>query len=150
MIKVDMINNESEFLEHTQIIKLLKDQMEYIGSPKTNQEIMNTIRLSFQTQNTKLMVINDNGHVLGFCFFNISIGMESNGKYLWLNEMHIHSEYRGKGYGTLLFNELTNWCKDNNIVKIMGIVEESEVRTLDFYKKQGVTVNKEIIFSKEL
>ena len=40
MVEVNIVKNETEFLEHTQIIKLLQDQMDYIGSPKTNQELI--------------------------------------------------------------------------------------------------------------
>lgn len=150
MVEVNLIHNETEFLEHTQIIKLLQDQMEYIGAPKTNQELINTIRKAFKSTHAKLMVISNNGHVIGFCFFNVSIGMESAGKYIWLNEMHIHSEYRGKGYGTQLFNELKEWCKENNVKKIMGMIEESEIDTRRFYEQQNTSISKQDIFSIKL
>ena len=150
MVEVSMIHNETEFLEHNQIIKLLKDQMEYIDSPKTNQELIETIRLAFKSTHGKLMVISDNGHVLGFCFFNISIGMESAGKYIWLNEMHIHEQYRNRGYGTMLFDELKKWCKKNNIVRIMGMMDESEKDTKRFYRKQNTEIYSQEIFSLKL
>lgn len=148
MAQVNVISNESEFLEHNQIILLLKDQMEYIGSPKTNQEIMNTLRLAFKSENAKLMVISDQGHVIGFCFFNVSIGMESAGYYVWLNEMHIHKEYRNQGYGTQLYQALVDWCKENKILRIMGMMDESEKQTIRFYQQQKSQIYNQQIFSR--
>ncbi len=150
MVDVSIIHNESEFLDHNQIILLLKDQMDFIGSPKTNQEILDIIKLMFKSEQAKLMVIGKQGHVIGFCFFNVSIGMESAGKYIWLNEMHIHKAYRSKGYGTILFSKLQEWCKENDIVRIMGMMDESEVRTRKFYETQKAEIFTQDVFSLKL
>lgn len=150
MHEVNFVNSMDEFLESTQIIPLLKDQMEYIGTPKTNEELMKTIKLVFNNENSKLLVISDNSHLIGFAFFNICIGMESSGKYLWLNEMHIHQHYRNKGYGKILFDEMKKWCEENEIVRIMGMADETEIRTKNFYKKRGADIYPQDIISMKL
>lgn len=150
MYEVKFINNMDEFLEATQIILLLKDQMEYIGSPKTNEELMKTIKLTFKNENSKLLVISDNSHMIGFAFFNICIGMESAGKYLWLNEMHIHKNYRSKGYGKILYEEMVKWCEENHVVRIMGMADESELRTKNFYLQRGAKIYSQDIISMNL
>ncbi|AIO18524.1 Acetyltransferase (GNAT) family protein [Candidatus Izimaplasma bacterium HR1] len=150
MYEVKFINSMDEFLDATQIILLLKDQMEYIGSPKTNEQLMKTIQLAFKQENAYLLVISDNSHVIGFAFFNIAIGMESAGKYLWLNEMHIHKNYRSKGYGKILFEEMRKWCEENQVVRIMGMADDSEERTKNFYKQQGAEIYKQDIISFKL
>jgi len=124
--------------------------MEYIGTPKTGEEIKATIRMMFKTENTKLMVLENNGLLYGFVFFNIAIGLQSSGKYLWLNEMHINSQYRGKGYGTMLFDGLKAWAKEQDIKRIMGIVDNVDPRTRQFYIKQGTEVFEEEILSIKL
>jgi GNAT superfamily N-acetyltransferase len=139
-----------EFLEHTQIISLLKDQMEYIGSPKTVEQISRTVKQVIKNENSYLMVISDVGHIIGFVFFNVCIGMESAGKYLWLNEMHIHRNYRSKGYGAILFNAMKVWCNENDILRIMGMADEKEERTLSFYKKQGAEIYNQSIISMKI
>jgi len=150
MYDVVLINNLSEFLEHNQIISLLKDQMDYIDSPKTNEELIHTIKLAFRTECAKLICISERGHIIGFAFFNVCVGMESAGKYIWLNEMHIHKDFRGKGFGTVLFKEIEKWCIDNEIVRILGMTTEKEKRTLNFYKKQGSVTFSQDIFSLKL
>ena len=150
MYEVKFINTMDEFLEATQIISLLKDQMEYIGSPKTNDELLKTLQLAFKQDNSHLLVISDNSHVIGFAFFNICIGMESAGKYLWLNEMHIHKNYRSKGYGRILYNEIVKWCEETNVVRIMGMADESETRTKNFYLQNGADIYKQDIISMKL
>ncbi len=150
MYKVEMVNTVEQFLEHTQIISLLKDQMDYIGSPKTNEQLLKTIKLAFKNENTHLMALDDNGHIVGFCFFNVCIGMESAGKYIWLNEMHIHKHYRSKGYGAILFTELQKWALENDVVRLMGMMDESEKRTINFYKKMDSEIYSQQIFSLKL
>lgn len=150
MIQTKLINTMSEFIEYTQIITLLKQQMQHIGTPKSNEEIKETIKLMFETDRTYLMVIENNGLLIGFVFFNVAIGLQSSGKYLWLNEMHINEQFRGKGYGSMLFKDLMKWAKENNIVRIMGIVDNVDPRTRQFYLKQGTEILKEEILSIKL
>lgn len=150
MYEVTFINSMDEFLEATQIILLLKDQMEYIGTPKTNDELLKTIKLAIKHDNAHLLVISEYSRVIGFSFFNICVGMESSGKYLWLNEMHIHENYRSKGYGTLLFKEMVKWCEENDVVRIMGMSDESEIRTKNFYIQQGAEIYSQDIISMKL
>ncbi|QMS84630.1 GNAT family N-acetyltransferase [Candidatus Xianfuyuplasma coldseepsis] len=147
MAEIKFIHNMEEFLEYNQIIKLLRDQMDYIESPKTNEEIMNTFKMAFRSETAKLMVLHKNGHPVGFIFFNIAIGMESAGKYIWLNEMHVHSAYRGKGYGTQLFNRLKDYCVENGILRILGMADDSESQTLHFYQNQDCKTYPQQIFS---
>lgn len=137
----------TDFLDYNHLIHLVQDQMNYIGAPKTNEQIVQTVRLALSNENAHLMIISDNGYPVGFIFFNVSIGMESGGKYAWLNEMHVHSEYRGKGYGSQLFDGLKSWCKEQNVLRIMGMADESEKRTLRFYQKQGCNTYSQEIFS---
>ena len=47
MIQTKIINNMTEFSDYTQIVSLLKEQMEYIGTPKTRENIKDTIKLMF-------------------------------------------------------------------------------------------------------
>ncbi len=150
MVEVKFVNCMEEFMETTQIISLLKDQMEYIGSPKTNDQLLKTIQLAFKHDNAHLLVLSENSHVIGFAFFNICIGMESAGKYLWLNEMHIHKNYRSKGYGKILYTEMVNWCKENEVVRVMGMADESEVRTKNFYTQNGAEIYPQDIISTKL
>lgn len=150
MVEVKFVNSMDEFMETTQIISLLKDQMEYIGSPKTNDQLLKTIQLAFKHDDTHLLVISENSHVIGFAFFNVCIGMESAGKYLWLNEMHIHSNYRSHGYGSILYQELLKWCEENEVVRIMGMADESEIRTKKFYETQGAEIYPQDIISMKL
>lgn len=147
MYEISLITNMTEFLEFTQIVSLMKDQMEYIDTPKTNEEIKETIKLMFETDYAKLMVISEYGRLIGFAFFNVCIGLQSSGRYLWLNEMHIHKSKRGHGHGTILLESLKNYAKENNIHKIMGIVDQVDERTKDFYLKQDADISDEKILS---
>lgn len=147
MHEVTFISNMSEFLEYNQIVSLLHAQMDYIGSPKNNEEIVKTIEMAFNTEHAKLLVLSEFSHIIGFAFFNVAIGMESAGKYIWLNEMHIHKTYRSKGYGKILLDELKVWCKENSIKRIMGMANDTDIRTLQFYKNNDADIYQQQILS---
>jgi GNAT superfamily N-acetyltransferase len=150
MAEFHVIHSMEEFLEYNQLIQLVQDQMDYIGHPKTNEQIMETFRLAIAQDSAHLIVLSEHSHPVGFVYFNVAIGMESAGKYVWLNEMHIHKEYRNKGYGTRLFDALKNWCAKEGVVRIMGMADESETGTLRFYQHQGCETYPQQIFSLHL
>lgn len=150
MYEIEFVNTMNDFLEHTQIISLLQDQMDYINSPKTNTELLETFKLVFAEDNAHLVVISEQSNIVGFAYFNVCIGMKSAGKYLWLNEIHIHKEYRFRGIGKLLVAELKKWSKVNQVVRIMGIADHNDVKSQDFYKGQGAEIRNQDLFSMDL
>mgnify|MGYP000866443908 FL=1 len=75
MIQTKIIHNMTEFLDYTQIVSLLKKQMEYIGTPKTRTDIKETIKQMFDSDHAYLMVLENNGYLYGFAFFNLAIGL---------------------------------------------------------------------------
>lgn len=147
MADIHVIRNMEEFLEYNQLIQLVQDQMEFIGHPKTNKQVMETFALALNHEGAHLIVLSEQSHPVGFVFFNVAIGMESAGKYVWLNEMHIHKEYRNKGFGTKLFDALKDWCEAEGVLRIMGMADETERDTLRFYRRQGCDTYPQEIFS---
>ena len=121
MTEVVMISSIIDSTNDERIIDLIRDQMNYINSPKTRNDIISIFKLVFKYETTKLFVIKNNDKPIGFAFFNISIGIESAGKYAWINEIHIHKKYRNNGYGSILFKAIIEWCKNNHIVKTIKV-----------------------------
>lgn len=150
MYEIKFVETMNEFLEHTQIISLLQDQMVYIKSPKTNDQLLATFKMVFESPNSHLVVISEQGHIVGFAFFNICIGMESAGKYIWLNEMHVHKDYRSRGIGSLLYKYILTWARNQNIVRLMGMAMDDEIRTKEFYKREGAEIYSADIISKKI
>lgn len=61
-------------------------------------------------------------------------------KHTSYNVIGIRTEYRGKGIGEKLFNELFNWANENNIKRLeLTVVCENEI-AIKLYKKLGFEI----------
>ncbi len=59
----------------------------------------------------------------------------------WLPFIKVNRSYKGKGYGTLLLKQTIEYCKENNIKQIKGIVKGDMSILLPWYRKHGFSVN---------
>jgi len=51
--------------------------------------------------------------------------------FLW-----VETDYRGRGVGTRLIQEVEKWCKDNNIKRLLITVDPHNKNALSLYKKE--------------
>jgi len=143
---IEKYDNDIVTLE---LIEIIKSQMEFIGSNISYNEITNFLNENLNIENNaKLLILKDES-IVGFCFFNISVGLETKGKYIWLNEVHILKQYRGLGYGNLIIEYLDNYSKENSIKKVMGLVS-NENESKSFYKNNGFRLNSYLLFDKDI
>lgn len=70
-----------------------------------------------------------------------------------LKRMYLYKEYRGKGYGSMLFNFAEDWCKNNNFNKMI-LSTYFPFTGAKFYEKKWFTkyktVWKKIFYEKFL
>ena len=58
-------------------------------------------------------------------------------KYLEIDNMGVNPEYRGKGVGTLLIEEVKKWAKENGYNKLFVNSYFKNTSAIAFYKKNG-------------
>ena len=61
------------------------------------------------------------------------------GRSLHLEDIIVEKSYRGKGIGTLLFNEIISLCKKRNYGRLEWQVLDWNEPAIDFYKKYNTT-----------
>jgi len=130
-----------------EIINIIRTQMEFIGSQRSNKQIASFLQEYLRKESNAKLLILKKDSIVGFAFFNISVGLETNGKYIWLNEVHILNEFRNHGYGNDIIEFLDNYVKENNIKKIMGLIS-NENSAKNFYENNKFSLNEYILFSK--
>ena len=68
-------------------------------------------------------------------FYNFSTFLGKPGIYL--EDIYLKPQYRGKGFGTLMLDYLTQFAINNNCCKMEWVCLNWNIPSLDFYKKMG-------------
>ena len=93
----------------------------------------------FTKEDRKILVAEDNGNVIGF----LSLCINKEYKYLYLDDYCINEKYRGKGIGSKLMDMAVDYAKKNKINNIGTHVESANHEAREFYKKKGFKLYKE-------
>ena len=63
------------------------------------------------------------------------------GKSLYLDDLYVRAEYRGKGIGTKLICKVIEKAKESRCHKVRWQVSKWNKSAIDFYKKIGAEIN---------
>ncbi len=78
-------------------IDLLYLQMKAIGDKKSRSHIETALKISLSSSNTHTLIAVQDKKIVGICFFNVCVGIQSGGKYIWINEIFVLENYRNSG-----------------------------------------------------
>lgn len=93
-------------------------------------------------------VFEENKNIMGYSILAISYSTEFGGICVWIEDLYIKSEFRGKGVGSSFFEFLENEYGKNS-VRFRLEVESNNERAIALYKKAGFSVAPYIQMSKE-
>jgi ribosomal protein S18 acetylase RimI-like enzyme len=116
---------------------LFKDR----GSKYTFEQLEDIIS---NPQTPVFVYVDDNNNVLGHCFTIIndvprSLNLEPR-KNLFIDDLCVNKNARGKHIGTKLFNYVKEFAKSQGIYNITLHVWEGNDNAIEFYKKLGFNV----------
>ncbi|MEL6657367.1 MAG: GNAT family N-acetyltransferase [Bacteroidota bacterium] len=77
-----------------------------------------------------------NGIIVGFAIYTLSFFSWS-GKTLFLDDLYVIEEFRGKKIGTALFERLVIIASEKGCTKIRWQVPEWNDKAISFYQKRG-------------
>ncbi len=91
----------------------------------------------FVKENAQVLIAEEAGTAIGFAlyFFNFSTFVGRAG--LYLEDLYIEPEYRGKGYGKQLFVQLATLAKEKNCGRMEWSVLNWNSPAISFYKSLG-------------
>ncbi|WP_100065805.1 GNAT family N-acetyltransferase [Miniphocaeibacter massiliensis] len=91
----------------------------------------------FDKERVEVLIAEENNVPIGFClfFYNFSTFMGKSGIYL--EDLYIKPEYRGRGYGKIIFKELAKIAIERNCGRIEWVCLDWNKPAIDFYKKMG-------------
>ena len=121
------------------ILKFIKELAEYEKEPDAVEATVEILEESlFEKNQAKVVLLEgENGECVGFAlyFFNFSTWRGRAG--LYLEDLYVQPQYRGKGYGKMLLSYLANQAMEQGCPRFEWIVLDWNKPSIDFYKAMG-------------
>ncbi len=121
------------------ILKFIKELAEYEKEPDAVEATVEILEESlFEKNQVKVVLLEEeNGECVGFAlyFFNFSTWRGKAG--LYLEDLYVQPQYRGKGYGKMLLSYLANQAMEQGCPRFEWIVLDWNKPSIDFYKAMG-------------
>ncbi|MDL2310781.1 GNAT family N-acetyltransferase [Peptostreptococcaceae bacterium OttesenSCG-928-C18] len=91
----------------------------------------------FDKERVEVLIAEENNIPIGFClfFYNFSTFVGRSGIYL--EDIYLKPNYRGKGYGKIIFKELAKIAVERNCGRMEWVCLDWNKPSIDFYKKMG-------------
>ena len=131
--------NAKDLPEVVKMIKELADYEESLDQVQITEEILE--KDGFGTHPYFwLLIAEKNGEIAGLAFYFIRYSTWK-GKTLYLEDFIVKNEYRRQGIGTLIFEELQNIVREEELSGIVWQVLDWNDLAINFYKKLGATIS---------
>ena len=134
MVKI----REAERKDCPIILQFIKELAEYEKEPDAVEATIEILEESiFEKQQAKVVLLEEDGQSVGFAlyFFNFSTWRGKSG--LYLEDLFVRPQHRGKGYGKLLLSYLANQAVEQGCPRFEWIVLDWNQPSIDFYKAMG-------------
>lgn len=134
MVKI----REAERKDCPIILQFIKELAEYEKEPDAVEATIEILEESiFEKQQAKVVLLEEDGQSVGFAlyFFNFSTWRGKAG--LYLEDLFVRPQYRGKGYGKMLLSYLANQAVKQGCPRFEWIVLDWNKPSIDFYKAMG-------------
>jgi GNAT superfamily N-acetyltransferase len=125
-----------------EILKMIQELAEY---EKAKDEV--TISLSDLERDGfgsnplfEVILAIENDKILGMAFYYFSYSTWK-GKCIYLEDIIVKSEFRGKGIGSILFEEMINIAKSSDAKRMQWQVLDWNQEAIKFYKKYNADID---------
>ena len=126
---------ESDFEE---LIRLIT---EFSVFEKLPEKMTNTLDQMKQEEDfIKGFVVRDNGKIVAYVTFFFAYYTWV-GKSLYMDDLYVTQDYRGRGLGTLLIENVKRFAKDNGCKKLRWQVSDWNKPAIGFYKSLGAEID---------
>ena len=125
-----------------EVVKMIKELADYekaLNQVKITEEILEKDGFGSHPY-FWLLIAEKNGEIAGLAFYFIRYSTWK-GKTLYLEDFIVKHEYRRQGIGTLIFEELQNIVREENLSGIVWQVLAWNDLAIEFYKKLGATIS---------
>lgn len=101
---------------------------------------------AFETDRWRVWVAEDKDKIVSHTFLQIIDTIPRPGRkrspYGYVTNVYTLPEYRGKGIGSMIMDEVNKWSKGNGLTFLMVWPSETSI---EFYERNGFKINEEIL-----
>ncbi len=137
-MKDNILIRKGERKDFTKIIKLIKELAEFEKSPQS--VINNTSQMEKEKDYFKFFVAEINNEIVGFALYFFAYYTWV-GKSLYLDDIYIKPEHRGKGIGKSLLEKVIHMAKEKDCKRVRWQVLDWNNNAIEFYKKIGAEIS---------
>ena len=96
------------------------------------------LRLIFeQPSRGRVFVLRQNGAIVGMINLLFTISTAEGGFVILLEDLVIHKQYQGKGYGSKLLQHAIDFAKQKNFLRITLLTDRPENVAQEFFRHHG-------------
>ena len=96
------------------------------------------LRLIFEQPNRgRVFVLRRDRSIVGMINLLFTISTAEGGFVILLEDLVIHKEYRGHGYGSMLLDYAVEFARQKNFKRITLLTDRPELRSQSFFRKHG-------------
>ncbi len=122
------------------VLNLIKELAEFEKSPES---VTNTVeQMKEEKDYFEFYVAETDNKIVGFALYFYAYYTWV-GKSLYLDDIYIKPEYRGKGIGKILLEKVILTAKENNCKRVRWQVLDWNENAIKFYKKNGSEISSE-------
>ena len=129
------------------LIKLLEQL--WTGKAIDRDSVKKVIERGLKSENQIYICATDGGKVIGYCSLTIKNNLWMSANLGNVDELVVDSDYRNRGIGKMLMNEIQNIAKENDCKRLE--LDSAFHRTVahDFYSNLGFE-KRDCLFTKEI
>ena len=96
------------------------------------------LRLIFEQPNRgRVFVLRRDRSIVGMINLLFTISTAEGGFVILLEDLVIHKQYRGHGYGSMLLDYAIEFARQKNFKRITLLTDRPELRSQSFFRKHG-------------
>lgn len=122
-----------------QLADLLYDLFSHEADFKPNREKqLRGLRLILeQPSRGRIFVLRSGSRIIGMINLLITISTAEGGPVLLLEDLIVHCNHRGQGYGGLLLEHALGFAREKGFLRITLLTDRLENRAREFYEQHG-------------
>ena len=130
-----------EFIKESDFEELIRLITEFSVFEKLPEKMTNTLDQMKQEKDfIKGFVVRDNGKIVAYVTFFFAYYTWV-GKSLYMDDLYVTQDYRGRGLGTLLIENVKRFAKDNGCKKLRWQISDWNKPAIGFYKSLGAEID---------
>ena len=126
------------------ILSFVRKLAEFAGHPEAVLATEETLETTLfgEPSLAEVLFAEVDGRAVGFALYFQSYSSWLAGPCLWLEDLYVYPDARGRGVGSALMSRLAAIARERNCGRIDWVVNQRNERGIAFYRKHGAEVGR--------